>query len=204
MRVIEVSMVQRQNERAGETGDPRENPQTNGIVRHHSQMRKSGVSRPGIEPRSPWWEASMLTAQPLWPPQKRELHQRRQCCRTAVRSMPLLVRCMLMTINLNEFLPYVFIFTMRCIAQVPKNLSVQMRHLYETGVIRYRHAKRVEQDGAMLRDTGMPREWSKMVQCSGAWNEGAREMRDPTEDPPTNCIVRHDSHLRKSGDPAGD
>ncbi|KAJ8870091.1 hypothetical protein PR048_029102 [Dryococelus australis] len=40
MRVIEVSMEQRKHERAGETGDPRENPPTNCVVRHDSQMRK--------------------------------------------------------------------------------------------------------------------------------------------------------------------
>ncbi|KAJ8879138.1 hypothetical protein PR048_019744 [Dryococelus australis] len=34
-----------------ETGDPREVPLTNGIVRHDSHMRKSGVTRPGIGPR---------------------------------------------------------------------------------------------------------------------------------------------------------
>ncbi|KAJ8898092.1 hypothetical protein PR048_003452 [Dryococelus australis] len=39
----------------GEMGDPRENPPTNGIVRHDSRGRKSGVTRPGIEPGSPWW-----------------------------------------------------------------------------------------------------------------------------------------------------
>ncbi|KAJ8870511.1 hypothetical protein PR048_029534 [Dryococelus australis] len=33
---------------AGETGYPRENPPTNGTVRHDSYMRKSGVTRPGI------------------------------------------------------------------------------------------------------------------------------------------------------------
>ncbi|KAJ8875018.1 hypothetical protein PR048_022908 [Dryococelus australis] len=41
--------------------DPRENPPTNGIVRHDSHMRKI---RPGTEPGSPWWEASRLTTQP--------------------------------------------------------------------------------------------------------------------------------------------
>ncbi|KAJ8881982.1 hypothetical protein PR048_018470 [Dryococelus australis] len=51
----------------GETGDSRENPPTSGIVRHNSHMRKYGVTRPGIEPGSPWWEASRLTAQPPWP-----------------------------------------------------------------------------------------------------------------------------------------
>ncbi|KAJ8895113.1 hypothetical protein PR048_000438 [Dryococelus australis] len=39
--------------------DPRENPPTNGIDRHDSHMRKSEVTRPGIEPGSPWWEASL-------------------------------------------------------------------------------------------------------------------------------------------------
>ncbi|KAJ8867879.1 hypothetical protein PR048_031684 [Dryococelus australis] len=35
-------MELRRNERAGETGDPRQNPPTNGIVRHESHVRKSG------------------------------------------------------------------------------------------------------------------------------------------------------------------
>ncbi|KAJ8873410.1 hypothetical protein PR048_024226 [Dryococelus australis] len=53
MRVIDVSMEQRRDERAEETGDPRgEDPPTNGIVRHDSHMRKSGVIRPRIEPGS--------------------------------------------------------------------------------------------------------------------------------------------------------
>ncbi|KAJ8895297.1 hypothetical protein PR048_000622 [Dryococelus australis] len=64
MRAIEVSMEQHQNEMVGETGDPRENAPSNGIVRHDSHMRNSGVTRPGIEPGSPWWEASRLTAHP--------------------------------------------------------------------------------------------------------------------------------------------
>ncbi|KAJ8894431.1 hypothetical protein PR048_007085 [Dryococelus australis] len=61
-----VSMEQRRNEKAGGggTGDSRENPPTNGIVRHDSHMRKSGGTRQGIGPLSPWWEASRLTAQP--------------------------------------------------------------------------------------------------------------------------------------------
>ncbi|KAJ8882737.1 hypothetical protein PR048_014550 [Dryococelus australis] len=59
-----VSTEQRRNERAVEMGNPRENPPTNGIVRRESHMRKSGVTRPGIEPGSQWWEASTLTVQP--------------------------------------------------------------------------------------------------------------------------------------------
>ncbi|KAJ8873342.1 hypothetical protein PR048_026976 [Dryococelus australis] len=46
--VFEVSMKQRRNERVGEMGDPREDPPTNGIVRHGSQMQKSGVTWPGF------------------------------------------------------------------------------------------------------------------------------------------------------------
>ncbi|KAJ8873134.1 hypothetical protein PR048_026751 [Dryococelus australis] len=41
MRVIDMSMEQRRNERAGETAYPRENPPTNGIVRHDSHMRRT-------------------------------------------------------------------------------------------------------------------------------------------------------------------
>ncbi|KAJ8867380.1 hypothetical protein PR048_031181 [Dryococelus australis] len=59
----EVRMEQRRNARAEETGDHRENPLTSGIVRHDFHLRKSGVTRPGIEPGLPWWEASSLTAQ---------------------------------------------------------------------------------------------------------------------------------------------
>ncbi|KAJ8876067.1 hypothetical protein PR048_023975 [Dryococelus australis] len=44
----------------------RENPPTSAIVRHDSHLRKYGVNRPGIEPGSPCWEASSLTAQPPW------------------------------------------------------------------------------------------------------------------------------------------
>ncbi|KAJ8871045.1 hypothetical protein PR048_027349 [Dryococelus australis] len=37
----------------GKRGDPRENPPTSGIVRDDSNLRKSGVTRSGIEPGSP-------------------------------------------------------------------------------------------------------------------------------------------------------
>ncbi|KAJ8870031.1 hypothetical protein PR048_029042 [Dryococelus australis] len=42
IRVIEVNMERRRNEGAGKTGNPVENPPTNGIVRHDSHLRKSG------------------------------------------------------------------------------------------------------------------------------------------------------------------
>ncbi|KAJ8877436.1 hypothetical protein PR048_021890 [Dryococelus australis] len=55
------------NMTGGGTGDPREKSPTNDIIRHYSHIRKSGVTRPEIEPGSPWWEASRRTAQPPWP-----------------------------------------------------------------------------------------------------------------------------------------
>ncbi|KAJ8881213.1 hypothetical protein PR048_017687 [Dryococelus australis] len=57
MRPLPSEWYLRTAQSAGETGDPRENPPTNGIVRHDSHL-------PGIEPGSPWWEASELIAQP--------------------------------------------------------------------------------------------------------------------------------------------
>ncbi|KAJ8879120.1 hypothetical protein PR048_019726 [Dryococelus australis] len=51
MRMIEVVLKQSRNERAGDMGAPRENPLTNGIIRHDSHMRKSGVTQQGIESR---------------------------------------------------------------------------------------------------------------------------------------------------------
>ncbi|KAJ8897437.1 hypothetical protein PR048_002783, partial [Dryococelus australis] len=47
MRVIEVSMEQRRSERAGETGDTRENPPSSDIVQHNSHVRKSGSDPTG-------------------------------------------------------------------------------------------------------------------------------------------------------------
>ncbi|KAJ8871243.1 hypothetical protein PR048_027549 [Dryococelus australis] len=44
-------MKQRRNEKAGETGDPRENPPTSGIVQHDSRMRMSGSGPAGDRAR---------------------------------------------------------------------------------------------------------------------------------------------------------
>ncbi|KAJ8867992.1 hypothetical protein PR048_031801 [Dryococelus australis] len=52
--------------RAGETGVPRENPLASGIVQHNSHMREN----PGVEPGSPWWEASALAPAPPLPHQE--------------------------------------------------------------------------------------------------------------------------------------
>ncbi|KAJ8873360.1 hypothetical protein PR048_026994 [Dryococelus australis] len=54
-------------ERTEKARDPRENAPANGIVRHDSHVRKSGVTRRGIESGSPFWEASRLIARPPRP-----------------------------------------------------------------------------------------------------------------------------------------
>ncbi|KAJ8871328.1 hypothetical protein PR048_027645 [Dryococelus australis] len=61
MRVIEVSMDDGMKGRGSGRSPKKKTPSTNGIVRLDSQMRKSGVARPGMEPGS-------LTAQPQYPP----------------------------------------------------------------------------------------------------------------------------------------
>ncbi|KAJ8872560.1 hypothetical protein PR048_026166 [Dryococelus australis] len=56
-----MCMEQGRNERAGETGDPQENPVTSEIVQHE-------MTPTGIEPRSPWWDDKrsdrLITAAP--------------------------------------------------------------------------------------------------------------------------------------------
>ncbi|KAJ8881259.1 hypothetical protein PR048_017735 [Dryococelus australis] len=70
IKVIEARMEQCQNERAGETGDPRENPPTNGIVRHDSHLQNP-VTLLGIEPGSPF--AGPLAKLAETPSQTRQL-----------------------------------------------------------------------------------------------------------------------------------
>ncbi|KAJ8891074.1 hypothetical protein PR048_010583 [Dryococelus australis] len=50
--------------KGGETGEPREkNPRPTASSSTIPMRENPGVTRPGIEPGSPWWEASRLTAQ---------------------------------------------------------------------------------------------------------------------------------------------
>ncbi|KAJ8870625.1 hypothetical protein PR048_029648 [Dryococelus australis] len=61
-----VTDVERRNERAGEMGDPRENPLTNGIVRHDSHLRKSGSDLAGEgESRSAKSQQTLRRAGPM-------------------------------------------------------------------------------------------------------------------------------------------
>ncbi|KAJ8891740.1 hypothetical protein PR048_004275 [Dryococelus australis] len=69
-----------------ETGVPEKTPPTSGIVRHDSHLRKSGVARLRIEPGSPWWETSDLTAQPPRPQRLEEKTEVNFCTRRISRT----------------------------------------------------------------------------------------------------------------------
>ncbi|KAJ8882083.1 hypothetical protein PR048_018571 [Dryococelus australis] len=87
IRQIEVSMEQCRNVRAGETGDPRENPLTRGIVRPIPTCENLRVNRPVVLPGSPWHEVRRLTAQSPWPQQMLLCDKRREDvpCKIPVR-----------------------------------------------------------------------------------------------------------------------
>ncbi|KAJ8871561.1 hypothetical protein PR048_027887 [Dryococelus australis] len=74
--MIEVSMKQCRNDKAGETGIPEKIRRPAASSRTISTCENPGVTRPGIEPGSPWLDASRLTAQPPWAPKtKRKLQK---------------------------------------------------------------------------------------------------------------------------------
>ncbi|KAJ8885847.1 hypothetical protein PR048_012053 [Dryococelus australis] len=62
-RKLPLRMERCWNARKGEAGVPRENRPASGIVLHENL----GMNPPGIEPRSPWWEASTLATVPPLP-----------------------------------------------------------------------------------------------------------------------------------------
>ncbi|KAJ8866574.1 hypothetical protein PR048_032433 [Dryococelus australis] len=59
MRVFAVNMEWRRNEGAGETGDPRKKPRLSTASSGMIPTCENPVTQPGIDPGSPWWEASV-------------------------------------------------------------------------------------------------------------------------------------------------
>ncbi|KAJ8882697.1 hypothetical protein PR048_014509 [Dryococelus australis] len=59
-----MRMEQRRNERTGETGDPRDNPPTSGIIRQDSHTRKSGSGPARNKIRSRWPVKGATTTNP--------------------------------------------------------------------------------------------------------------------------------------------
>ncbi|KAJ8873465.1 hypothetical protein PR048_024283 [Dryococelus australis] len=60
-------MEQRRDEGMEETGDPEKTHRPAAQSGTIPTCENPGVIRPGLEPGSPWWGASRLTAQPPWP-----------------------------------------------------------------------------------------------------------------------------------------
>ncbi|KAJ8870248.1 hypothetical protein PR048_029269 [Dryococelus australis] len=67
MRVIEVNMERRRNEKGQGKREVPEKTRRPTAWSGTTPICKNPVTRPWIEPDSPWWEASRLTAQPTWP-----------------------------------------------------------------------------------------------------------------------------------------
>ncbi|KAJ8865748.1 hypothetical protein PR048_033269 [Dryococelus australis] len=68
MRVIEVNMEKRRNEGGGGKREIPEKTRRPTASSGTISNFENPVAQPGIEPGSPWWEASVLTAQLPWPP----------------------------------------------------------------------------------------------------------------------------------------
>ncbi|KAJ8870808.1 hypothetical protein PR048_027107 [Dryococelus australis] len=95
MRVIEVNVERRRNEGVGEAGYPEK---TRRLTTSSISIPtcENPVTRPGIKPGSPWWEASVLIAQPPWPLQIPEVKPSLfcVCCKMGVH---LLVHLLVIT-----------------------------------------------------------------------------------------------------------
>ncbi|KAJ8869105.1 hypothetical protein PR048_030669 [Dryococelus australis] len=180
--------TQCRSEKAGETGDPRENPPTSGIVRHDSHLRESGVNRPGIEPGSHWWEASSLTAQsPCFPPPFRREEPYEKRSRYEETTKAGFTRCK-MSANLTRDADLAREFLAQVCVQGASCTKLGDR----AGLIF------LVQGDASCDPIG-PCLLVIEVSTEQCWNARAGETGAPREDPPTSCIVRHDPHMRKSG-----
>ncbi|KAJ8876193.1 hypothetical protein PR048_024102 [Dryococelus australis] len=247
MRVIEMSKERRWNEGAGETGHPRENPPTNGIVQHDSHLRKS-TDLQEDKTRIPYcqmWSNTRLAA-------NEQTSEKIHTCTTRspgwsndfVGVVLEADKAMMgpRTGDEYRFTSLYGVFSVEtATCGVNASLGVNVIHQgYKDEAGRflttdtstgypsipctnpdlipttYDTACRCE-----LRDVaiGLPRQVAYLtgalrrlfesmrvieVSMEQRRNEGAEETGDPRENPPTSSIVRHDSHLRKSGDPAGD
>ncbi|KAJ8878889.1 hypothetical protein PR048_019488 [Dryococelus australis] len=251
MRVIEMSMEQRWNERAGEMRDTRENPPTHGIIRHHPHIFQTLKS---------CWDKRIVTRDYYF--ERKEANQAIMKVHNIVTWMPeglqwsnLLVSLFAVPVlavadfpptghfsyhkllfslisNSSHFIPSTtdcWLGGPTCLLK-PLTLTWKGTHInadecgpdVQTGGFRVRYpflvnvhqtAQALDQlvpiksrqacsDRKILAahkikvlrvDEGEAR--LGMEQCRQ--NEGAGQMGDPQEKPPTSSIIRHDSHMRK-------
>ncbi|KAJ8866028.1 hypothetical protein PR048_033552 [Dryococelus australis] len=152
----------------------RESAPNNGIVRHDS------VTRPGIEPGSPWWEASVLIAQP---PRPQEL---KYCGGQGQQSINSAMGLRAGSCRMYEW------------------LSFSDRRRAARAVTSEREVCDCEYQ-AVKSAVGRLDYWSRCpmrviaVSVEQRRNEATGETGDPRENPPADGTVRHDSHMRKSG-----
>ncbi|KAJ8866865.1 hypothetical protein PR048_032727 [Dryococelus australis] len=190
MRVIEVSMERRRNGGVGETGGTRENPPTSGIVRHDSHLQKPGLARPGLNADriAAHTQLHSITAVVQWldysPPTK--LNRIRFPARPSPDFRICAGRCRWLA-GFLEDLPFPPSLHSGAAPHSPRFILVGSRE------IAVKSRPKLFSFSKFDRNLRLQRR-----------NEGRGETRYPRENPPTDGIVRHDSHLRESDDPAGD
>ncbi|KAJ8875314.1 hypothetical protein PR048_023209 [Dryococelus australis] len=198
MWVIEVSMVQRRNERAREKRDPRENPPTNGIVRHDSYMRRSG------DPAGDRARFALVGGRRANRSATAAPYEASEKLKVTVNSLYTLYDVPYYECQLSAFGGvYQALWAWRCVTSHVCLLYGDGRRQCFPWIIRYLPALALRTN---LERFGFER---KRVSCSRSgvseeiWTaldiEGGGNGRPSTNNPPTNGIVRHDSHMRKSG-----
>ncbi|KAJ8873654.1 hypothetical protein PR048_024479 [Dryococelus australis] len=205
--------------RSGETEDPRENPPTNGIVRArfpHAKIRKEGVEEVRTSSSSfvlsPELRAGRHLAE-LALPVVHAVGQVEVWNLDGQVALGLLQKYQHVLVR-EDPCPWLErerrnlesseIFAHKCVilgcwsvegGEIWVSLNVEVLRADEGDANEEIWAAR---NSEVLRaDAGDRSEY-------GAGLKGRWETGGPRENPPTNAIVRHDSHMRKSGDPAGD
>ncbi|KAJ8886292.1 hypothetical protein PR048_012502 [Dryococelus australis] len=211
-------MELRRNERAGETGDPRENPPKNSIVRHDFHLRKIRFLNMTCRLDSTVLCSNMaiLTAHSL-----SAVTVEGDDCASVLQEVSNTVCTKILVLKRNEekFLcerlrPYKYcsdpvasslgrgvLAECRARRQVrtttgDSEMTVSMgeRTLNPTSEVYCASLERAKRFGRLL--TARSREPRRVIEVSmeRRRNETAREMGEPREYPPNSGIVRHDSH----------
>ncbi|KAJ8871688.1 hypothetical protein PR048_028015 [Dryococelus australis] len=171
---FDATMEQRGNARAGETGDPRENPPTSGIVLMIPTCEDPGATHLGIEPASPRREARGLGTAPPRPPFSISDDENIFIGTKSKHYQPFANSYIHALIN--KTIKFDIIFR-----------TLPMRYVSdlctETGATEYVGSNKQE-----ILVTICPTVERRR-------NAMAGETRDPRGNPPTSGIVRHDSHI---------
>ncbi|KAJ8896823.1 hypothetical protein PR048_002169 [Dryococelus australis] len=165
--------------RAGETGDPRENPPISGIIRTDSHMRKSGS-----DPERNRTRFALVGGEERCeiPPCRIEFHVRFKWWHNRAGRVIGVEDQVYATPHQFHMINGMFLWLHEC----------QLNGL--DGVLNVPDAASRNTSGTLVEPMGVID--ASMEQCR---NERAEETGDPRENPPTSGIVGHDFNLRKSG-----